>query len=879
MKGIKPFKLGLMTRPFQLGRSYHLGVSVTAYFPFRPEGALYGDMELWMAITDLLGDQPVLDVGIPKSRSEFLVAGHAFRPKGLAGPTCPVKVKVGGLEKTLYAIGDRQWRGGVPTEPAPFKQMDLSWKRAFGGEGFDKNPLGRGFAPIKDESGREVHPLPNIEAPGQLLTSMKDRPEPAGLGPVDFTWPQRKSLAGTYDKRWLDELFPGFADDMDWRIWNMAAADQQQEEPFRGDEPIYFENMHPKTPKLEARLPGIVARSFVTKRDADGVESFSEVALKLTTVWLFPHVESGVLVFQGATPTLEDDATDVKHILVAGERLGAPRTAEHYRTVLAKRLDPDNAIEVLNDDDLMPPGLTGLGPEIDRVLEMTTSENLRIKRARQRASAEIEASRANIASLGLDPDEHGAKPLDPMELPPQLHELPEYIRKKNEEIEAIKKAGDEERAVRDAATEKFFEEVGLDYDVIREERSRTTSGPPEFKADDYRDMLRRMADEAAAAGHPQDELESYASDPEWYARLQKYEEMSIEGYRMGAHMQSPYLGRTIEESAPVREWVERRHREKKSFAERDLTGVSFSGMDLEGVNFRRALLESADFENANLQGACFDGAVLAHANLTGAKIRGATFKDTNLGKAKLVCVDSGGEVDFEKAQLWGADLTGASLVGAKLEGATLLETVLRNADLSRAQINGVFFYKTELGGAKMTGVSARLAVFMEVVATEIDFGGAMLEEAVFLKCQARGAKFVNAQMTNFRFVESQAKAGDFKGAVLSKANLRGADLREADFSGAQLIGTDFGEANVEGARFYRAVAQGSNWIRANMKGAFFVSADLRDSLLQKADIRGTDFRGANLYRADFALVHSDSGTNVTDAIQLKVKFKPLRPTS
>ena len=46
--------------------------------------------------------------------------------------------------------------------------------------------------------------------------------------------------------------------------------------------------------------------------------------------------------------------------------------------------------------------------------------------------------------------------------------------------------------------------------------------------------------------------------------------------------------------------------------------------------------------------------------------------------------------------------------------------------------------------------------------------------------------------------------------------------------------------------------------------------------MQKADIRGADFRGANLYAADFALVHADETTNVTDAIQLKVRARPRR---
>ncbi len=875
MKGIKPFKLGMLTRPFQWGAEYHLGVSVISYFPFEPADELLTDMELFAGITDLLGDQPILDVGIPKSRSEYLVMGNAYPPGGQAATTCPVRVKVGAQEKRLYVVGDRFWRDGVPTEPIPFTEMDLGWARSFGGEGFEENPLGKGFAAVA-MGDAELHPLPNVEAPGQMVNSLRDRPTPAGFGRVDFTWPQRRKLAGTYDNEWLETRYPGFAKDLDWRIWNMAPPDQWRDERFRPLEPLLFENLHPTKPRLTARLPNLIARCFLTKRDETGAEVFSELTLEATTVWLFPNVERGVVIYQGATPTLEDDATDVINVMIAGERPGQPRGLDHYRAVLAKRLDPTNAVEVLNDADLMPEGLTGMGGEVEKAYELTSPEGLRLKRSREKAAAEIEATREHVASLGLDPDEHGPQPLPPEDDPVSLSELPEFMKAKVEEIEKMKADADAERVVRDAETEAFFIANGLDYGAIEAEKKTVPYGPPDFKADDYRDMLRKMADDAAAAGAASDELEYYASDPEYYAILQKYEEMALDGYRIGAHFQGAAPLLSGEAASAVRLEVEQRHRAGEGFGGVDLTGADLSSMDLAGANFGGALLESVSFEGANLAGANFEGAVLAHADLTAAKVRGARFVGANLGNAKLICLDSGGEVDLSDTILWKADLTGAVLRGANLEGAVVLEADLSNADLSRARAPRVFFHRVRVDGATFTGIEARLAVFLEIDASGLDFSGAMLEEAVFLKSSAVSARFVNAQMTNFRFVESVASGADFKGAVLDKANLRGADLRMSDFSGAKLNGTDLSEARCEGSRFYRIVAKASFWMKTDLREASMVSADLFEAMLQKADLRGTDLRHSNLYGADFAQVHADTETKLEGAIQLKVRYKPVR---
>ncbi len=507
--------------------------------------------------------------------------GKAYAPGKKPTATCPVRVRVGSLEKSLYVVGDRYWRRGVPTQPELFTEMELSWANAFGGEGYDKNPRGKGFAPVKGETGVEIHALPNLEAPGRMLTSPKERPEPAGFGPLEFVWPQRFSMSGTYDKRWMETRFPGFAEDMDWRIWNMAPADQQQEGFFTGSEQLFFENMHPEKPQLTATLPNIRARSFVTRHD-DDAKALHEVELRLTTLWLFPDVERGVVIFQGAIPVQEDDAADIDVVMIAAERPNAPRTMDHYREVLAKRLDSERLEETLNDADLVPPELAGLGSEIDHHMKLTSVEGLRAKRKRMAAAADIDAARARVAEFGLDPDEHAPGPLPPEDEIPGPSEVAAFVKKKRAQMEEVRAAAEkrQQEAIEEAAA--FYAEVGLDFDEVREEMKTPHRGPPDFSAEAHRARFRQWAEEAKAAGQPAEEFEEYATSEKQWEQWTSFEERLRATYRAYAHFQKPAPAREDGDKAAIRAAV----LAGESFAGKDLTGLDLSELDSLGRELR-----------------------------------------------------------------------------------------------------------------------------------------------------------------------------------------------------------------------------------------------------------------------------------------------------
>ena len=89
-----------------------------------------------------------------------------------------MRVQLGPIDKKLYVIGNRYWHRGSASDPEPFTRMAVSWENAFGGEGYDKNPLGRGYKPIEDErtlrDSKRVAELLRLFARGCLGDATED---------------------------------------------------------------------------------------------------------------------------------------------------------------------------------------------------------------------------------------------------------------------------------------------------------------------------------------------------------------------------------------------------------------------------------------------------------------------------------------------------------------------------------------------------------------------------------------------------------------------------------------------------------------------------------------------------------------------------------
>jgi hypothetical protein len=211
-----------------------------------------------------------------KPTTDITLLGNAYAPPGKPAKRVDVTLKIASISKTLRVFGDRYWKKGVlgvaMTEPEPFEKMPLVYERAFGGrdvvspdptnQSFEwRNPVGCGFA-LKAEHLADQR-APNVEDPKNLISSWRQRPSPAGFGPIGAHWSPRCKWGGTYDEKWEKERQPLVPDDFDERFYLAAPADQQPPTHLRGGEPVELSNLTPQG-HLHFQLPRVVL-GFATR--------------------------------------------------------------------------------------------------------------------------------------------------------------------------------------------------------------------------------------------------------------------------------------------------------------------------------------------------------------------------------------------------------------------------------------------------------------------------------------------------------------------------------------------------------------------------------------------------------------------------------------
>ncbi len=246
------------------------------------------------------------DLVLTKNTTDAIVAGHAYAPGGRPVTELDAGFRVGPVQKLLKVFGDRHWGATGPSSPAAFVKMPLVYERGFGGvdpqskqpdrDFYWPNPVGVGFAVSPEHmSGR---PLPNIEYPDQLIAGWKDRPRPAGFGPIAGHWQPRVGFAGTYDDAWMQQRHPLPPADFDDRFFQCAPPDQQAPRPLRGGEPVVLHRLT-SSGELRCLLPTVIL-DFVTQFADGTVERHPEP--RLHTVILEPDYPRLSLVWHSALP-------------------------------------------------------------------------------------------------------------------------------------------------------------------------------------------------------------------------------------------------------------------------------------------------------------------------------------------------------------------------------------------------------------------------------------------------------------------------------------------------------------------------------------------------------------------------------------------------
>ncbi|HJL16979.1 MAG TPA: DUF2169 domain-containing protein [Sandaracinaceae bacterium LLY-WYZ-13_1] len=855
-----------LLRPFGVRGEQRLGVSVVSAWTLA--GAPLPVQELWTRFMRAAGAEAIIDQAIPKSASEWLLVGHAHAPQPVT--ELVVGVETWGGYKALSVVGDRTWRNGVPTAPEPFTRMPLDWSRAFGGEGFARNPLGRGYT-TGDPEGVA---LPNVELHGRMIDSPSDRPEPAGFGAFGIDWPQRTEGLGTYDRQWFERDYPGFAADIDWRVHNVASLDQRADAELSPGQRFVLHNLVEGRPRVELALPEVVARCF-TYADKS-TPSLEEIPLSPRTVWLVPDEDMLVLVSTGSRLVASPLLSDLAGVLVGLDWSALPREREHWSAALAARLDKseDGLMQMLDDAPLMPEGMSFPGFE-DQAEDLTLPERSGALAANLHQGALLRREEAlrQFAEAGFE----GGEELFPEPPPPdQGSKAPngQQIKSAMEEAERRKQEAEEHLASVREEARAAFEEAGFDPALLE---AGPKPGPPPVLASMHIETLEQAIREGREAGLPTEVFERQLQDPAFHRQLIDQEHQGREAYRRMAHHQEELPEEPPADArAAQRERVEAAIRDRSSLSEQDLTCADLNELDLRGMDLRGAWLEGAELSGANLTGALLERAVLAKADLTDAILNNTVLRYANLGRARLLFTRFEG-CDLGEAILAHANLRATSFASCDLHGADFGEARFERTRFDRCDLRKVVFLQMSLAGVELSDCVLAEATFVEVGLDGVSFHRCDLSQAALVTCSGEGVRFDDARLINTRFVAGCAFDGaDFRGADLSRATLRGTSLEGAHFTGAVMTAADLSEARCAGARFERADMRRVLATECELRGAVLRGANLMEAVLQGADLRSTDLSSTNLFGADLALVHGDDVTTLEGALCTRMRVRPFR---
>jgi len=166
------------------------------------------------------------------------------------------------------------------------------------------------------------------------------------------------------------------------------------------------------------------------------------------------------------------------------------------------------------------------------------------------------------------------------------------------------------------------------------------------------------------------------------------------------------------------------------------------------------------------------------------------------------------------------DLSSADLREASLRSANLNHAILRDVDLTGANLE-----RSYLEAADLRGACLRNAHLFDAVLERADLGATDLTESQLWRCHLAGARLRDACLVE----------ADLRQADLGGADLRGADLRGANLEGAQLFRTDLRRANLEGA-----ILNGAQLWETALAGARLAGAEMAVTALDDVDLSRTE---------------------------------------
>ena len=168
-----------------------------------------------------------------RTHADVVLVGHAPVPDESSTVRLAVYRDRALIDKSFDVVpsGDLEGTHRVP----------LVYEQTPGGPERDDNPVGTSLPSIVDSS---------------------DPQRPVGFGPIAAAWPARARRLGHFNPRTLSARIPTLPDELDWRYYSAAPADQVMEY-LQGDEWIVLENLIDGCPTARMQVPNAHAEARI----------------------------------------------------------------------------------------------------------------------------------------------------------------------------------------------------------------------------------------------------------------------------------------------------------------------------------------------------------------------------------------------------------------------------------------------------------------------------------------------------------------------------------------------------------------------------------------------------------------------------------------
>ena len=866
MRISKPFCLSMQVRPYRWRGQSSIGLSAAILIDVsRGSPVLQSEPALWQCVAEHLGTDGILDLGLPKPQAEFLVSGHAYTAHQQDKTRCRVRVQVNDWVKELNVYGDRYVLDNRISEPRPFEKMSMGWQNAYGGPGFENNPLGKGTVE-EVVNGLRVRPMPNVESPLAPIRSLRDRIEPAGFGAQHIAWPVRFGKVGTYSEQWKKTDAPGFFPDMDPGMFNAAMPDQifdgQRALPDNTQFRVW--NMHPEKHCWEGIVPAWQARCLVQlQENPDSAAQMHDVELAPTTLWLIPHREQYIVLFHGVVPCWYDDGEEIRHILAALEWKYSSKDHEHYLRYMSTREDRDeSALLAYEDKQLLPENLESASFSAKPDMNGAMWE----KQHRLQQYMLLNA-RADLRDMGLDAEQYlpefvGPRPqADLTDLQARQREREQEGRKRREELNRIK-----------AAAKRFKLSGGRDQEL-----------PALLGETNFMGKTQAMRDHAIPAGgtdiggRPLDMLMQQIREACAAEENQKtIRHQQRRGQILSAHYRGGVFVLDDMAARQLRDQVLLILAGDRNFEGLDLSGADLRGLEFGDCNFHQAILTRAD-----LTGAHFHQCNLTESALYNGIYANTHFEKCDLGMANLSRTRFHG-TRFNQCTFSKVVIDESSFDHCDLSGSAFEESVFKDVVMDHVAMEKVALGATVLLNCTLRHVAASDASFHKTAIYDCDlsdsgFVDSSLVRCAIALCKLERVSFAESLMSAFTLVSQEPVVDcDFSGVRISDGSMREVHFVRPCFALAVIRNTDCSKTVFDAADCRGLETPDGVFMRAAFHNTDFTAADLKGCLLGKSRFIKANFSKVNFFRADLAQTNIDVSSLQHDNYVRQVQLEPTQ---